>query len=646
MHSLVSCAALAAIAGLTSSIAKADTFTFSNNCGTGNWGTTCAAGGGNFSSNWGRTGPSPALLLPGAADTAVINGSVLMDISATVVHTTVNAGSTLTWQSAAYAGAFTNNGAVAATTGFNKFLTGAAVNNAGASWSISDGAFYLSPGSLTSNAGATLTLGANGSVRRNGGAVADNTLDNRGILDVTGGNALISGVTVRSQASGVWRIAPLASLTFDSVSFGGDFHGDHDGTTSIVSGCTLSADTRFSTDPGSNPWRWTSAYIDTGPFALTNAGLFLFDTGFNKFLTGTMISTSSGSMDFAEGAFYLSPVTGTTMLGSAGTVTIGNASLRRNGGAIESAVFTSSGTVRGTSTGSLISGLTVESQNGVWATDTGAALLIDNCRMMGAFNGQHSGVGELRNATIVMGDASLTTAPGTRAWEMNSIALDTGSFVLSNFGAVRSTTGFNKFLTGRVDNLPGSEWSFEQGTFYLTPVGAATTSFINSGTVRFPNNGTINRSGGSLAAARFVNNGVVHAAGVGGAIRQVSIEGGGTWQTEAGATLTIEGVAIGGTLVGQHAGDGNLSGACPLTSNTTLATGPGSRAWRWIGPAFDANTFTLTNTGKIDSVTGFNKFITGAMVNTATGELNCLEGTLHLSPGGVAGNASLVTTER
>ncbi|MFT3685254.1 MAG: hypothetical protein QM783_10070 [Phycisphaerales bacterium] len=372
-----SAAVLAAMAGVAAGLggrAHADTLTFSNDCGTGLWGTLCPIGGGNYQSNWGRTGaPSPALL-PAAGDLVTISGTVTMDVSPTVALVTVPSGSSLVWSSTALTGAITNGGTVSANTGSNKFLFGSAGNAAGGVWNISDGSFYLSPGSLTNASGGTVNFSHNGALRRNGGSIAESVLSNSGVVRVTDGNSTLGSITLQGGATGVFETATGSSLTLEGVMLSGTLNGDHDGDVTFASGCGLADNTTLTTAPGSNPWGWSSAAFDTGTFTLTNAGWLRLDTGFNKFFTGAAVNGPTGTWAIEQGALYLSPGATPTTLTNIGTVVV-NSALRRNGGALQNAVLNNTGAVRTTASGAAISGIALVS-GGLWATDPAQRLTL------------------------------------------------------------------------------------------------------------------------------------------------------------------------------------------------------------------------------------------------------------------------------
>jgi hypothetical protein len=641
------CALLAAAAGLAvSGNALAQTAVFSNNCGTGTWGGVCAQGGGIYSSNWGRTGPNIPALLPGPSDTCLLAGTVTLDVDATVSTLTVPAGAAFIWPYGVLnVGSMSNNGEVTVSQGFNKFLIGSASSASGATWTVDSGSMYFSGASLTNS--GTLMLSSGGSMRRSGGVVSDDVLTNNGTVHVSsqGGGSGISGMTVVGSPGGLWVTDPDAALSFDGVAFSGVIVGAHNGATTMTGSETLAGNATFNTFAGGNPWGWSSANLDTGAFTLTNAGWMRLDTGFNKFFTGTVVNGPSALWSFSGGNSYFNPAPGggVTSLTNQGVIDIGAAGVRRTGGAVQNAVLASSGVVRATLPNGAISDLTLSSGNGTWSSLGGASLDMSGVALSGTFVGDHAGTWTMSGPVSLAGDATFTSAvTSTNPWTWTSAAMDTGAFTFTNNGRLEMTTGFNKFLTGTAVNGATGVWSFTQGNTYLSP-NAGTTTLTNSGEMTFSGNVALARNGGTPQTARFVNGGTVTAAGTGGSVQNMSVtSNSGTWRTESGSALALVDTLLAGTFNGDHAGDGQLGGTMQLTANAAFATAPGSvNPWRWTYASIDANGFTLTNSGRMEMTTGFNKFMSGAVVNAAGATWTCTQGNFYLSPGGATGVAML-----
>ncbi len=638
--------ALAAAAGLAvATTASGQTAVFSNDCGTGTWGGLCAQGGGVYSSNWGRTGPSSPALLPGPADTCLLAGVVTLNVGATIAQLDIPTGATLVWPSNTLsAAALNNSGTVSNTTGSNKFLTGTAANSAGAQWGIDAGSLYLTSASLT-NAG-TLTFSNNGSLRRSGGTVSDTVFYNNATVLVTsqGNGSTLADITVVGSPASVWITDSDAALAFSGVAFSGTITGDHDGTASLEGNNTLAADTTFATTAGSNPWRWTNATFSTGGFTLTNAGLLLLDTGLNKFLSGAAVNTPTGTWTVGQGSFYLSPGSGTASLTNNGTLDIGlNASIRRTGGATDTATLSNNGTVRATQAGAALADITLQSSGGTWATTAGSSLALSAVRLSGSFVGNHAGSSTMDGGVTLAAETSFSSAPGSpNPWGWSGASMNTGVFTFTNHGRIEANTGLNKFLTGTAVNAPGASWALAQGTFYLSP-GAGLTSLTNSGTLSIAAGASLARNGGAVANARLVNNGLIESLGANTSVSNIArVSNGGVWRTAPGATLNLNDGSLSGQFIGDHSGDGTLSGSMLLTGDATFASTAGStNPWRWTSASIDANGFTLTNTGRMEFLTGFNRFLTGSAVNAPGAEFIGTQGTFYLAPGGNTGTATL-----
>ncbi|HYD02220.1 MAG TPA: GC-type dockerin domain-anchored protein, partial [Phycisphaerales bacterium] len=468
---------------------------------------------------------------------------------------------------------------------------------------------------------------------------------NAGTVHVTSqlSGSTVSNVTVVGAPSGVWSTAGGATLNIDGVALDGVLAGDHDGVAVLSGGCTLAGGATLTTAPGSNPWLWSNATLDTGSFTLTNGGTLRLYTGFNKFFTGNAVNGAGATWAVDEGSFYFTPGgAGSSVLNNSGTVLIGSAAIRRNGGVRSGALLTSTGTVRATAAGAMISNISLFSGGGSWVTDAGATLELNDVSLSGSFIGSHAGITSFTGSVSLAADASLSNTHGSASpWGWTSAAVDTGPYTLTNSGRVALSTGFNKFLTGTVVNNAGAEWTMSEGSFYLAP--SAPTSVTNNGSILFTGASSLLRNGGAIADAQVVNNGSVTSTASGAAVQNVSVvSNGGVWRTAAGGSLALVATRLAGQFIGDHGGTTTLEGVMQLSGDATFSTqltsvGP----WRWTNASIDANGSTFTNTGRLETTTGFNKFLSGAFVNGPTGSWVCSDGTLYLAPSGVTGSATL-----
>ncbi|MFT3685253.1 MAG: hypothetical protein QM783_10065 [Phycisphaerales bacterium] len=226
--------------------------------------------------------------------------------------------------------------------------------------------------------------------------------------------------------------------------------------------------------------------------------------------------------------------------------------------------------------------------------------------------------------------------------------MNTNGFTFTNTGGMETRTGFNKFLTGTVVNSAAGAWAFTEGNFYLSPSSPAVTTLTNIGTVSHSGNTSVTRNGGARAEGRLVNSGTWTASGTGGTIQSLSVtSNSGTWSAASGATLAISDCELSGVFFGLFTGDGVLGGAMALSGDTTFTTvGASVKPWQWTSASIDANGFTLTNNGRLEANTGFNKFLTGRMVNAAGASLTCTQGNLYLCPAALPAWRHSPTTER
>ncbi|HZW06702.1 MAG TPA: GC-type dockerin domain-anchored protein, partial [Phycisphaerales bacterium] len=190
-------------------------------------------------------------------------------------------------------------------------------------------------------------------------------------------------------------------------------------------------------------------------------------------------------------------------------------------------------------------------------------------------------------------------------------------------------------------NGTGAQWTMAEGNFYLAPTQP--TSLVNNGSIVFTGASSLLRNGGSIADALVVNSGTVMSSAPGAAVQNVSVvSNGGVWRTTAAGSLALVATRLAGQFLGDHGGVATLEGSMALSGDATFSTqltsvGP----WRWTTASIDAAGATFTNAGRLETTTGFNKFLTGAFVNGPTGHWVCSDGTLFLAPGGVTASASL-----
>ena len=463
----------------------------------------------------------------------------------------------------------------AATLGNAFTLTGSGIFDAQAATTLSG---VISGGALTKIGGGTLTLsGAN--------TYTGVTTINAGVLEVTGGAAIVDTNAVVVNAPGGFTVS--AAETIGSVNGNGAL---------VLNGATLTTGGANTAD--------TYAGIISGAGGLVKQGTGVFTlTGANTYSGGATVN--AGTLAGAAG-----PLQGVILVNAAGTVRFDQTGAGNFSGAL--------------------SGPGIVNKEGA-----GVLTLSGN-------NSAHSGAFNINGGTVAIGAATNigtgtisltgTTLQTTGALSLaNAITLNapggtllTGadtvlSGVISGAGALTKTGSANLTLSGANTYTGGT-------TVSLGTLTGTTTSLqgniVNNAAVVF------NQAAGGNYAGNLSGTGTVSTAGAG----PVTLSGANTY---SGATNVNVGTLIaGGTGIGDASAVTVAAGATlQLAGNETVGSLAGAGA-------LDTAAFTLTSGGNNGSTTfagattgtGLTKVGTGTMTLTGTGTLS---GALTAGGGGL-----------
>ncbi|HTO77555.1 MAG TPA: S-layer homology domain-containing protein [Thermoanaerobaculia bacterium] len=552
IHAGFLASALAAIALLTVSTARADTCTWTG--GTSAWKTT---------SNW--TGCSTAPNYPDTGDTVII-GATSHDPVIGAADTIGLSGLTITGATLTVQGTFTPTG-TSTGTGNVTIASGGVLNLNNGSWTgtgnltISSGATcivgggftlmrpYINAGTTTINSSGYFSLGSGGSIT------------NTGTVDIQNDQGIYgSGQLFQNNSPGVLKRSVSAGLAFIQPTLNGN------GAVNVTTG-TLRLD-GGGTYSGTFTFTGTTLEFNGGTWAITadfsggsGGNLYLYNGTAATFNSGASFSVSTITIGYGTWTFN----TGTTVtptnwaITGGGTLTGSDAFALQSGG-----TFTwGSGTMSGTGTTTIGSGRTLLLNNsGVTLqrklSNAGAATMSSNAYVSISTGGSidNSGTWEIQNDSGIYGSGQIinntgtisrTTSAGTAFIQANINGA--GGTVNVNSGTLQLSGGGNN---SNNFNFAGATLQFNGGTWAMTGAFKGDTGgnlLLSAATITFG-------SGASFSP-----------------LSQLTVSGG-TNTFNSGSTLAPSNITFsGGTLQGSDSMGVASGGIFTWTGGTMAGTG-------------------------------------------------------------------------
>jgi hypothetical protein len=671
-------------------------FTFTSTLGNGLWFSEAQVGPTWFN-NWGQSGGAPGLMLPGAADTANLAGSVTGNGNLTVAAINNPATGTFTHTGSAMTTVLTNNGAFGFTPG-SRTYSGTWINNpsgtitlgAGGGWtvtgtglSINNAGTLLLPADLNANDIAWTNFGTINKVAGGTQTIAGGQFThNGGMVMSTGGSLILTGTALNSMPGATWATTASNTIRLVNNAISGVFAGNHSGAARLAGATTLAGNTTFtSTGAGTQPWIRETGSISTtslGAFTFTNAGAMLLEAGSiiatgGFFNTGSLTANGNGwtytlssASTFTNSGSISFPGSVNIVGGGPSTVVTNTGSVTKSDGGttgISSLAFShNAGSITQTSgTFSISSANVTSSPVASWSAITGGAISISGSTLAGTFNSAGS-YSTLNSPTLVASTTLNSSASG--GWNING-TLTGGGFVLSNLGqAFFSILGGTNDLTNvTVNNALAATLTLSNGAGWTITGSNATIN--NAGTVVIPGSVNINQGANSFT---FSNSGVLQRSASGGTatFNDVAFNhtgslvhaatgagnttfNGGSFSagpmssfTIPSGTLTISGANVQGTFNANLSGGAGRVVNATLTASTTLNA---SGATPWVlETSVNAGGFTLTNAGQLGLSSGGGPLtMTGSITNNASVTWSNGAGWTHTLDGATLNNTGTVT---
>jgi hypothetical protein len=291
-----------------------------------------------------------------------------------------------------------------------------------------------------------------------------------------------------------------------------------------------------------------------------------------------------------------------------------------------------------------------------WSVASGATLVLQNGTH--TFSGTHSAeiAGTLlqTNSTVQAGSEGATFNFTGTGYQFQYGTLNGGSAGLTNAGLLRMVGGYNRYLSGVLVNtgtlVHEGGWTYFNGASLRNSGTAEVRSggwYSNTGTNSLVNTGTLNKTttNSFTISVPMQQQGVTVNVQAG----TLTLSAGSnthqdvSWSVASGATLVLDGthtfsgthigwsVASGATLVlqnGTHTFSGTHSAEIAgtlLQTNSTVQAGSEGATFNFTGTGYQFQYGTLnggsaglTNAGLLRMVGGYNRYLSGVLVNTGT----------------------------
>ncbi|HEX2838983.1 MAG TPA: hypothetical protein VHN77_12750 [Phycisphaerales bacterium] len=559
---------LAACAGIAMSTtaAHAIDFTFTPQCANTNWfgectGAPCIPSGINTFNNWGQTACAAGLPLPGAADTAVLDGAtVTQNGSVNILNFTTNASTNWTWSTGnlTVGQPSTSSGTMSVTGALNRALSGAVSNNG--SWTDNTGGFTttMSTAAFTNNAAHTLAgqqYFRNGSTTNsytNNGTLNKTTaigsiftsiaFTQNGTLNVQDGTLTITGTFPKTfGAASSTNTSPGASLILSGSGIAGNLSGTNAGSI-ILSSPDLGSN--LTLNVSGNPIDWSAGNLRLfGSTLEVSAATDLIVSGAadrNISDGGTVIN--NGSWTDATGGF--NTALSTANITNNGTWILQGQSYSRFGSSSNS--ITNNGTLNKTSAAASTISIIPFNQNGTLNVQEGtltltgsfpntfgsssttntsptATLAFSGTPASGTLVGANNGSITLTSLSL-SGDFTMNPSGNAILWPSGNLAMGGFTFTIGPDASLRQVSALSRGMSGGAIINNGS-WTDDTGGGFGTSL--STVAITNNGTWnslghsygRFgsstnsiTNNGTLRKTGAAasiLTSIPFTNNGLI-----------------------------------------------------------------------------------------------------------------------------------------
>jgi hypothetical protein len=651
---------LALAAGGAASIARGAIFTYSPQCSSLLWTSSCSTpngcGAGNplFRNNWGLTECTNAPALPGAADDVVIPVSGgTANGNQSLRSLVVNAGVGLALQAnLTVSVGLTNSGSVSTSGAGNLSYIGSFTNAAGGSWiENSNGRFFT--GCAFSNAGLlelqTISLQNNGgtnsitntgTIRKTGTgpALMNFPLTNNASVDVQAGSFSVNSTSYTGGPSSTINVASGAEFNLNSNTVAGRINGT--GAGEITSTGTLTASGAVVANVASNLRVASNITVPAGS-SFTNTNRVTTSGAGNVSYAGSFTNASGATwIENSNARFY----TGATFA-NAGLLELQSIALADNGGTNS---LTNTGTIRKTGVATATvnfpvnnSGL-IEVQAGTLGLSgssytaapaanlsvaTGATCTLTNMTLAGTVN--FSGAGTLQSTSnlSVSGAVALNTSSPFRL--LSNVTVGAGNS-LTNSGSLSTSGAGNISYTGPIVNGATGTWLDESNTRLFT--GASFTNNglwqlrtvdlqANGGANAIINNGTMRMAVPSTSASINVpvtNNALLD-------MQAGTLTLSGTTYTgstpaniavASGATVNFSNMTLAGIVQCSGAGTLRTTGTLTVAGNVTTNT---SSALRVLSSVTVTSGNSLVNQGQLSTSAAGNINYVGPLVNGANG---------------------------
>ncbi len=621
--------------------------------------------GGNISVvNGGTLTASSSTTLNGV--TMSVDGSSSASLGGHVGNgSTVTVSGTLTLDGATFNSSLLNNsGTVKTTVSTLSTLSGALINNAGASINVVNGSALELEGGGTYTNNGTINIGSTGAqtelaLDESNGATSNTVTlggsgtltlsnnSNNSIQETGSGMTLVNGAGHTIQGAGTIGDGGLTLVNLGNITASGS------AGMSIIAGSMTNSGLIAAT-AGSTLGITSHSITNTGGTILANGGTVQLPGpgGGSETITGGNISVVNGGTLTASSSTILNGVTmsvdGTSSASLGGQVGNGSGvvvsgTLTLDGAKFNGSLLTNGGTVNTTVS-------TLSTLSGALFNGAGASINIVN----GSALELEGGGTYTNNGTINIGSTGTLTAlvlDASNGATSNTVTLGgSGTLTLSNNSnnSIQETGSGMTLVNGAGHTIQGAGTIGDGGLTLvnlgnITASGSAGMSIIagsmtNSGLIAATAGSTLGITSGSINNASgtiLANGGTVQLPGPGGGSEtitggNISVVNGGTLTASSSTTLNGVTMSVDGSSsasLGGHVGNGST-----VTVSGTLTLD---------GATF--NSSLLNNSGTVKTTVSTLSTLSGALINNAGASINVVNGSaLELESGGTYTNAGTI----